>query len=116
MVFTLLPWPLGQAAYLLVLPPARWARLLEGLRSLSLSNEDAAVVERAIAGEAVRVKLDKVGRLALSESLAARMGFGREVRLVGRFDKFEVWDPERFESAGTGSPGVLAQTAKSLHI
>ena len=39
---TILPWPIGQQQYLLVLPPARWNVLLERLNEMSLPDEEAA--------------------------------------------------------------------------
>ena len=68
---SVLPWPLGDQQFLLVLPPTRWNLLLERLNEMSLSDDEAAVVERVIGGSSARLILDKAGRLCLPEELAA---------------------------------------------
>ena len=85
---TILPWPIGQQQYLLVLPPTRWNVLLERLNEMSLSDEEAAVIERVIGGSSAHLKLDKVGRLCLPEDLAKVAGIKQEAILVGRLNKF----------------------------
>ncbi len=112
----ILPWPIGQQQYLLVLPPARWNVLLERLNEMSLSDEEAAVVERVIGGSSAHVKLDKVGRLCLPEGLAKVAGIKQEAIMVGRLNKFEIWSPSRFEDTNRGSEAVAAAAIKNLNL
>ena len=113
---TILPWPIGKQQYLLVLPPVRWAVLLERLNEMSLSDEEAAVVERVIGGSSAHVKLDKVGRLCLPEELAKVAGIKQEAVLVGRLNKFEIWAPDRFKETNQGSEAVAAAAIKNLNL
>ena len=113
---TILPWPIGQQQYLLVLPPIRWNVLLERLNEMSLSDEEAAVVERVIGGSSAHLKLDKVGRLCLPEDLAKVAGIKQEAILVGRLNKFEIWSPDRFEDVNRGSEVLAAAAIKNLNL
>ena len=113
---TILPWPIGQQQYLLVLPPTRWSVLLERLNEMSLSDEEAAVVERVIGGSSAHLKLDKVGRLCLPENLAKLAGIQQEAILVGRLNKFEIWSPDRFEDVNRGSEVLAAAAIKNLSL
>ena len=113
---TILPWPIGQQQYLLVLPPTRWSVLLERLNEMSLSDEEAAVVERVIGGSSAHLKLDKVGRLCLPEDLAKVAGIKQEAILVGRLNKFEIWSPDRFEDVNQGSEVLAAAAIKNLNL
>ena len=112
----ILPWPLGEKQFLLVLPPVRWSMLLDRLNEMSLSDDQAAVVERVIGGSSAHLKLDKVGRLCLPEELADVAGLRKEAVLVGRLNKFEIWEPSRFEENNKGNEAVAAAAIKNLNL
>lgn len=116
-VFSVLPWPLLKRKYLLVLPPTRWNVLVERLlATFSLVNEKAARIERAIAGEMAMVKLDKVGRICLGEKIAAKAGISRQAKLVGRIDKFEIWDPARLDAEFDDGEPILDEDLEKLML
>ncbi|MBC8243245.1 MAG: hypothetical protein H8E20_02525 [Verrucomicrobia bacterium] len=112
----ILPWPLGEQQFLLVLPPTRWDMLLERLNEMSLSDDQAAVVERVIGGSSAHLTLDKAGRLCLPEELAAVAGLQKEALLVGRLNKFEIWEPGRFAENNKGNESVAAAAIKNLNL
>ena len=112
----ILPWPLGEQQFLLVLPPTRWDMLLERLNEMSLSDDQAAVVERVIGGSSAHLTLDKAGRLCLPEELAAVAGLRKEALLVGRLNKFEIWEPDRFAANSKGNEAVAAAAIKNLNL
>ncbi|MED5382282.1 MAG: hypothetical protein VYC47_06895 [Verrucomicrobiota bacterium] len=112
----ILPWPLGEQQFLLVLPPTRWDMLLERLNEMSLSDDQAAVVERVIGGSSAHLTLDKAGRLCLPEELAAVAGLRKEALLVGRLNKFEIWEPGRFAENNKGNESVAAAAIKNLNL
>ena len=113
----IMPWPLlGEQQYLLVLPPTRWNMLLDRLNEMSLSNDQAAAAERVIGGSSSHLKLDKAGRLCLPEELAAVAGLRKEAMLVGRLNKFEIWEPGRFAENNKGNEAVAAAAIKNLNL
>ena len=113
---SVLPWPLGDQQFLLVLPPARWNLLLERLNEMSLSDDEAAVVERVIGGSSAHLTLDKAGRLCLPEELADVAGLRKEAIFVGRLNKFEIWEPGRFNENNKGNEAVAAAAIKNLNL
>ena len=41
--------------------------------------------------------MDKAGRICLPDEMARGAGIKNEVLLVGLLDRFEIWNPERYE-------------------
>ncbi len=93
--FMVIEWPLMKHEYLLVLPPARWEILQKNLEGLSLTDEQAAAVERRIGASTSLKSLDSYGRLPLPEHAVTGLGIESEAMLVGRMNKFEIWSPSR---------------------
>src|SRR5438477_5451574 len=46
-----------------------------------------------------RVTLDKGGRIWLPEAMAKAAGNDKEAKVGGLVDRFEVWDPHRYQTA-----------------
>lgn len=116
-VFTILPWPLKQPDHLLVLPPERWARAEQRLKSgFSLTNKQGAVLQRVVAGKAVRKPLDDAGRLCLGEKLTGLLGLQGKAGLVGCLDRFEIWEPGRLAVAMNEIEQVPDDTLDQLMI
>ena len=111
-----LPWPLGDRQFLLVLPPKRWNMVLERLNEMSLFDDEAAMAERVIGGSSAHLKLDKAGRLCLPEELADVAGLRKEAIFVGRLNKFEIWEPGRFNENNKGNEAVAAAAIKNLNL
>ncbi len=113
--FTLILWPKGtlQDACLLVLPPAEWLDLVQKLKALPFADPKAEVLRRIIGRKSDRVALDKGGRICLPEAMAKAAGIDKEAVLLGLVDRFEIWNPERFESVSAVdehlSPEVFQQ-------
>ncbi len=115
--FMVIVWPVTSREFLLVLPPSRWEVMVRNLQGLSLTDEQAALVERLIGSSTSVGSLDKYGRLPLPEDAAKAMGIENEAMLVGRMDKFEIWSPARF-AAKLANPNVevVADALKSMKI
>jgi MraZ protein len=112
--FTVLLWPIAVGDYLLVLPPERWNGLLENLKRQSLSNENVAAIERAIGSASAGVVLDRFGRLVLPDNLARSAGIEKDAALVGWLDKYEIWDPEKYEAARLKDQKLAAEIFKEI--
>lgn len=96
-VFRVLPWPVAAHACLLVLPPDRWDVMVQKLKLTKMQDPKVAALERVLGGTSAALTLDKVGRLCLPENLARAAALEREAVFVGRLDKFEIWNPARYE-------------------
>ncbi|MBU6402485.1 MAG: hypothetical protein KGS61_19365 [Verrucomicrobia bacterium] len=113
---TLVPWPVGAEDRLLVLPPGRWREMLGRIRSKSLADPRVAALERVIGGTAIQQSLDKVGRICLPETMSTAVGLGKEVELVGRLDKFEIWDPRRYDALSAQDAKLAAEALKEMEL
>ena len=116
MVFTAVLWPIEAPECLLVLPPEGWQRILTLLKPQALSDKRVAVLERVIGGTSTALLLDKVGRFCLPDHLATSIGLEKEAMFVGRLEKFEIWNPNRYQAARPEDKAVAAQLAVELKI
>lgn len=95
--YMILPWPLSRPQYLVALPPSRWQILVQRMGETSLSDPQAALVQRVLASSAVRVKPDNAGRILLPENLIKKININKEIVLAGRIEMFEIWEPSAFD-------------------
>jgi len=114
--FTVLPWPIGKEDRLLVLPPERWREMLQKLKSRSLSDPAIEALEQEIAENANQVTPDKVGRICLIESHAAAIKLTGEAELVGRLDKFEIWEPGARGAVRANNKKLAAEALKTIDL
>jgi MraZ protein len=111
---TLLLWPQHQAGTCLrVLPPAQMAKMKSDIDALPNDNPKKGVLKRFLGSESVQVTLDKAGRICLPEGMARAAGVKDEAVLVGLLDRFEIWNPARYENV-KAADAVLASEAFKL--
>ena len=115
-LFSLIPWPVGEDEYILGLTPARWQKMLERLGQHSLSNPQAASVKRYIGSTTVQLKIDSAGRFCLTEKLLQSVGISNRATFVGRMEEFELWEPSRLKAKVAGDKSLAAQVAKELML
>ena len=109
--FTLIVWPKSkEGPCLRALPPEQMAKTLREIDALPNSDPSKVVLKRFIGSESVQVALDKAGRVCLPDGMAAAAGIKEEAMLVGLLDRFEIWNPERYEKV-RASDAVMAQEA-----
>lgn len=115
-VLTLILWPKGTSpeACLLVLPPAEWVVLVQRLKQMSFSDPKAVALRHLLGRKSDRVSLDKSGRICLPEGMAKAAGIGNEVVMVGLVDRFEIWNPERYEAASAVDDQLLPEAFKLI--
>ena len=112
--FTLMLWPKSQEGPCLrVLPPEPMAKLVRTVDDMSNSDPNKVVLKRFIGSESVQVTLDKGGRICLPEEMARAAGIQDEAVLVGLLDRFEIWNPTRYEKVRSAD-AVMAQQAFKL--
>jgi len=112
--FTLMLWPKEKVGPCLrVLPPKEMAQLMESIDAMPNSDVNKTVLKRFIGSESVQVTCDKAGRICLPEEMAKAAGIASEATLVGLLDRFEIWNPARFEKV-KAADAVLASEAFKL--
>ena len=115
-VLTLVLWPKGvmPEACLLVLPPKEWEALVQKLKVMPFADPKAETLRRLLGKKSDRVTLDKGGRICLPEAMAKAAAIGKEAMLVGLLDRFEIWDPERYQSASAVDDELLPEAFKLI--
>lgn len=107
-------WPKAkEGPCLRVLPPKEMAELMADIDAMPNDNPNKVVLKRFIGSESVQVALDKSGRICIPEGMAKAAGVESEAVLVGLLDRFEIWNPERYEKV-RASDAVMAQEAFKL--
>jgi MraZ protein len=115
-VLTLILWPKGSRAEacLLVLPPPEWAALVQKLKTMPYSDPKAEALRHLLGRKSDRATLDKAGRMTLPESMAKAAGIEGEAVLVGLVDRFEIWNPDRYEMASAVDEQLLSEAFKLI--
>ncbi|MBC8095281.1 MAG: hypothetical protein H7Y43_05675 [Akkermansiaceae bacterium] len=112
--FTLILWPKAkEGPCLRVLPPKEMAELMRDIDAMPNGDASKVVLKRFIGSESVQVTLDKSGRICLPEGIAKEAGIADQAVLVGLLDRFEIWNPERYDKV-RASDAVMAQEAFKL--
>jgi MraZ protein len=95
--FTVIVWPKHQAGTCLrVLPPDKLEKLVAEIEAMANSDPRKDVLRRLVGGNSEQVTVDKAGRICLPEQMAVAAGLKNEALLVGMFERFEIWEPERY--------------------
>ncbi|HWF18255.1 MAG TPA: hypothetical protein VG754_03265 [Verrucomicrobiae bacterium] len=114
--FTLILWPNGGQpdANLLVLPPTEMKALAEKIRTMSSADPKASALRRLIGSKSASVALDKAGRICIPDTMAKAVGIENDAVLVGLVDRFEIWNPERYETVSAVDAALLPEAFKLI--
>jgi MraZ protein len=111
---TMILWPKHQAGHCLrVLPPEEMDALMKDIDAMPNGDPNKVVLKRFIGSESVQITLDKAGRIVLPEAMARAAGIKGEAVLVGLLDRFEIWNPARYENV-KATDAVVAHEAFKL--
>ncbi|MDQ6630832.1 MAG: hypothetical protein M3Y82_03635 [Verrucomicrobiota bacterium] len=109
--FTLILWPQSkEGACLRVLPPQEMAKLMVDMEAMPKGDPQKVALKRFIGSESAQVALDKGGRICLPEEMARAAKIKEQAVLVGLLDRFEIWNPERYDAVKS-SDAVMAHEA-----
>lgn len=110
---TLILWPQSsEGPCLRVLPPKEMAELMKSIDEMPNGGKKTAL-KRVIGSASVQVVVDKSGRICIPDDMASGSEIKDEAVLVGLLDRFEIWNPERYERV-KAADAVLAQEAFQL--
>ncbi|MBU6408761.1 MAG: hypothetical protein KGR98_00095 [Verrucomicrobia bacterium] len=112
---TVILWPREGVGYCIrVLPPAQMARLMQSIDDMANSDPKKVVLKRIIGSDSAQVSVDKVGRICVPEEMAQKAGIQQEAVLVGLLDRFEVWNPERYEKVQAADVAMAPDAFKMM--
>jgi MraZ protein len=89
------------------------AQLLADIDAMPAGDEKKVFLKRFIGSESAQVTLDKGGRICLPDAMATKAEIKDKAMLVGLLDRFEIWNPARYEKV-KAADAVLAHEAFKL--
>ena len=111
---TLVLWPRETAGPCIrVLPPMQMSRLMQSIDDMANSDPRKVVLKRLIGSGSAQAGVDKAGRICLPDEMAREAGLKDEAMLVVLLDRFEIWNPERYEKV-QATDAALAPDAFKL--
>jgi MraZ protein len=105
--------PLDQC--LAVYPLREWARLEDQLRALPAFSRPAKALTRLLTSRAADCELDVQGRILVPSALRAAAGLDRETLVIGVLNRFELWEPGRWDVFVTESERLLDEASLDVH-
>jgi MraZ protein len=114
--FTLILWPKSGAKleYILVLPPEPLQGLVEKLKAMPYSDPKADSLRRLLGKNSDQATMDKGGRICLPDLMAKGAGIDRQAVLIGSWDRFEIWSPERYEATSQVDEALSSEAFKLI--
>ncbi len=88
--------------------------LAEKIRAMPFADSKAQTLRRLLGSKSDSVTLDKAGRICLPETMARAVGIENEAVLVGLVDRFEIWNPERYETVSAADAALLPEAFKLI--
>jgi MraZ protein len=112
---TLILWPReGVGPCVRVLPPAQMAKLMQSIDEMPNSDPKKVVLKRIIGSGSAQATVDKAGRICLPDEMAREAGLAGEAMLVGLLDRFEIWNPERYEKVQAADAALAPDAFKLM--
>jgi MraZ protein len=81
---------------------------------MSFADPKASALRRLLGSKSASVSLDKAGRICLPEGMAKAVGIEDEAILVGLVDRFEIWNPDRYQKVSAVDEALLPEAFKLI--
>jgi MraZ protein len=112
---TVILWPReGVGHCVRVLPPAQMDRLMQSIDEMPNSDPKKVVLKRIIGSDSAQASVDKAGRICLPDEMTRHAGIKDEAVLVGLLDRFEIWNPERYEKVQAADAALAPDAFKLM--
>ena len=98
----------------MVLPPPEMQALADKIKAMPFADPKASALRRLLGSKSASVALDKGGRICVPEVMAKAVNIEKEAVLVGLVDRFEIWNPERYEIASAVDAALLPEAFKLI--
>lgn len=116
--FTLILWPHNDRldSCLMVMPPDVADDFIAKMNTLPYGGSDAEAVRAEMAANAALVGLDSVGRIAIPEHMAEKIGIRSNTVAVlsGMWDRFQIWNPEQYDATRPAVRAVASNAFRTL--
>ena len=113
--FYLMPSPDG--AFLYALPPSEFQKIYETINNdPRIPALDRRRFARHFFSQAQHCIIDRQGRLLLPDEFCRQAELSSELVLVGTYDRFEIWNPSRWERTRTTETSTFQQVASMIGL
>ena len=103
--------------YLSALPPSEFRKVNETVNNdPRISPAERRWFARFYFSQAQHCALDKQGRLLIPDEFCQTAALESDTILVGTFDRFEIWNPQRWEQAKERGTGTYQQVANLIGL
>ena len=108
--FTLITWKKAQQQpCLLVLPPDVMKKLMAKIAEMPFSDPRAETLRRVLGTKSDQVTCDKAGRICIPEAMAREAGIDKQAILVGMWDRFQIWSPDRYAATNEADDAMTSE-------
>ena len=112
---TLILWPReGVGSCVRVLPPPQMAKLMQAIDQMPNNDPKKVVLKRIIGSDSAQASVDKAGRICLPDEMARNADIRNDAVLVGLLDRFEIWNPERYEKVQAADAALAPDAFKLM--
>lgn len=112
---TLVLWPRENTGPCIrVLPPTQMSKLMQSIDEMPNSDPRKVVLKRLIGSGSAQASVDKTGRICLPDDMAREAGLKDEAMLVGLLDRFEIWNPQRYEKVQAADAALASEAFKLM--
>lgn len=87
----------GYDGCIFLYPSEEWTKQEEKLRNLKVDLGEHRFLERVFVPESEDARLDRVGRLTISQRLLDLAGIKKDVLILGILSRIELWAPEVYK-------------------
>ncbi|MCD6284181.1 division/cell wall cluster transcriptional repressor MraZ [bacterium] len=104
----------GMDECLVVYPLEEWRILADKLSKLPISQREARRFARIVLGGAMKVKLDKLGRILIPDYLKEYAGLNKNVVITGLYNRLEIWDKRKWDTYRKKAEREVSSIAEKL--
>ena len=107
---------LGMDGALYLMPKDEWRRLATRFESNIKTDEaDGPRLHRVFVANTFEVTLDKQSRVQIPQELAAKVGFQKDVKILGYHRRIEIWPAEKFDTQMQQDEEIYQTKGKKLY-
>ena len=107
--------PSSDNTYLYALPPQEFQKVNERLSNdPRISAADRRQFARYYFSRALHCTVDRQGRLLIADEFLKLACLAGEILLVGAFDRYEIWNPERWDKAAVAEANTFQQVSNLI--
>jgi MraZ protein len=96
---------------LYIYPAREMARRLDRFRKIGIADKKARVFARILASRSDLVAWDSQGRIRIKDELLDYAKITGQVKLVGAFDRFELWNPQQWQETTSAVDSATLEDA-----